>query len=315
MIPMTTLRKPLRAAALSAALVAALLAGCAERKSDTPTKGHASVGVCEEILPLMREEEARFEELYPEAKVDLRPRAAREAIAELFNDSVKVIVSSRAFNAEEEAARKALNLEIAEFKVALDAVAVIVNPANDVTKLTLPQLDSIFSGRTMDWGLLGWKSAPGKIALCVPDRNMSSSGVFSARVLHGGGFDRTAVVVTSSPDMIAAVGKDPSAIGIVGLNWMKDAGMRVRMVELSDPAAPDSLGGGKYFSPHQAYVYKQFYPIVRIVYIYVTPDSYGVSSGFTSFLTSAAGQKIVQNQGLVPATMPVRLVELRNDAL
>jgi phosphate transport system substrate-binding protein len=303
------------AATLFAAALTALLAGCSERKSDTPTKGHASVAVCEEILPLLREEEARFEELYPEARVDLRPRTAREAIAELLNDSVKVIVSSRALNAEEEAARKALNLEITQFRVALDAIAVIVNPANDVTKLTLPQLDSIFSGKTMDWGLLGWKGAPGKITLCVPDRNMSSHEGFSARVLRGGGFARAAVVVASSAGMIAAVEKDPSAIGLVGLNWMRDAGMRVRMVDLADPAAPDSLGGGKYFSPHQAYIYKQFYPLVRNVYIYVTPDSYGVSSGFTSFITSAAGQKIVQNQGLVPATMPVRLVELRNDAL
>lgn len=308
--------KRLAAAALVAAALTGLLAGCAERKSDTPTKGHASVAVCEEVLPLLREEEARFEELYPEAKVDLRPMTAREAIAELLNDSVKVIVSSRALNAEEIEARKALNLEVTEFRVAIDAVAVIVNPANDVTKLTLGQLDSIFSGRTMDWGLLGWKGAPGKIALRVPDRNMSSHEGFAARVLRGGGFAREAAVVGSSADMIAAVEKDPSAIGIVGLNWMRDAGMRVRMVDLSDPAAPDSLGiKGKYFSPHQAYIYKQFYPLVRNVYIYVTPDSYGVSSGFTSFMTSAAGQKIVQNQGLVPATMPVRLVELRNDAL
>ena len=115
--------------------------------------------------------------------------------------------------------------------------------------------------------------------------------------------------------MIEAVANDPSAIGIVGLNWLRAAGGRVRALDLSDPSAPDSLGGGKFFSPHQAYVYKGFYPIIRNVYLLITPDSYGVSTGFTSFLTSAPGQKIVQNQGLVPATMPVRLVQLRNDAL
>jgi phosphate transport system substrate-binding protein len=306
--------RPAAAAAVFAA-AAILLSGCSERKSDTPTKGHAAVAVSEEVLPLIREEEARFEELYPEAMVDLRARSAREAIAELFNDSVKVIVSTRELNAEEAAAQKSLNLEITDFTVALDAVVVIVNPANDVSKLTLPQLDSVFSGALMDWGLLGWKGAAGKIALCVPDRNMSANALFSTRVLRGGGFARGAAVVGSSPAMIDAVAKDPSAIGIVGLNWMRDAGTKVRALELADPAAPDSLEGGKYFSPHQAYVYKRFYPLVRRVHIYITPDSYGVSSGFTSFITSAAGQKVVQNQGLVPATMPVRLVELHKEAL
>jgi len=312
---MSTNRSGLAAAAALLAGTAILFAGCTERKSDTPTKGHAVVSVSEEVLPLAREEEARFEELYPEAKVDLRPRTAREAIAELFNDSVKVIVSTRELNAEETAAKQALNLEITEFTVALDAVVVIVNTANDVTKLTLPQLDSVFSGAVMDWGLLGWKGAPGKIALCVPDRNMSANEMFSSRVLHGGGFSRGATIAGSSPEMLAAVAKDPSAIGIVGLNWLREAGPNVRAVDLLDPAAPDTLGAGKYWSPHQAYVYKHYYPLVRKVYIYMTPDSYGVSSGFTSFITSAAGQKVVQNQGLVPATMPVRLVELRNDAL
>lgn len=305
------------ATALAAAVVASIIApGCQERTGDTPTKGRVAVAVCEEVLPLVREEEARFEELYPEARVDLRPRSAREAIAELFNDSVKVIVSSRGLNAEETAARKALGLEITEFRIAIDALTIVVNPANDVTRLTLPQLDSIFTGKVMDWGLLGWPGAPGKVALCIPDRNNASHEIFAGRVLRGGAYAQPAVVAVTSQEMIAAVEKDPSAIGIAGLNWMRDAGARVRMVDLSDPSAPDSLGiRGKYFSPHQAYVYKGFYPIVRNVYIYVTPDSYGVSSGFTAFITSAAGQKIVQNQGLVPATMPVRLVELRNQAL
>ncbi len=301
---------------LAALLPALLLSGCDAKKTDTPTSGQVSVAVCEEVLPLIREEEARFEELYPEARVDLRPGSAREVISELFNDSVKMIISARALNDEERAAQQSLGLEVREIAVAMDGLAVIVNAQNDVTRLTLPQLDSIFTGRIMDWGLLGWRGSHGKISTCVPERNSAAHEIFSAKVLNGRSFPAPARVTASSPEMISAVGADPSAVGIVGLNWMRNPPAGVRIVDLSDPSAPDSLGiAGKYFSPHQAYLYKQFYPLVRIVYIYVTPDSYGVSTGFTSFITSVAGQKIVQNQGLVPATMPVRLVELRNDIL
>lgn len=310
-------RRSRAAAGLLVALLPALIApGCDAKKADTPTSGQVSVAVCEEVLPLIREEEARFEELYPEARVDLRPGPAREVIAALFNDSVKMIISARALNDEERAARKASGLEVREIAIAMDGLAVIVNADNDVTRLTLPQLDSIFSGRIMDWGILGWRGGRGTISTCVPDRNSAAHEIFSAKVLNGRGFPARSRVTVSSPEMIAAVGADPSAVGIVGLNWMRNPPAGVRIVDLSDPSAPDSLGiAGKYFSPHQAYLYKQFYPLVRIVYIYVTPDSYGVSTGFTSFITSVAGQKIVQNQGLVPATMPVRLVELRNDVL
>ncbi len=309
-----TRRRPAGAGFLAALLPALMLSACDGNKTDTPTSGQVTVAVCEEVLPLIREEEARFEELYPEARVDLRPGSARGVIAGLFSDSVKMIISSRPLNDEERAAQKISNLEVREIAIAMDGLAVIVNADNDVTRLTLPQLDSIFTGRIMDWGLLGWSGSHRKISTCIPDRNNAAHEIFAARVLAGGNYATPGQTFASSPEMIAAVEADPSAVGIVGLNWMRNPPARVRILHLSDPSAPDSLGiKGKYFSPHQAYIFKQFYPLVRIVYIYTTPDSYGVSTGFTSFITSAAGQKIVQSQGLVPATMPVRLVELKND--
>ncbi|HMD14487.1 MAG TPA: phosphate ABC transporter substrate-binding protein, PhoT family, partial [Bacteroidota bacterium] len=64
--------------------------------------------------------------------------------------------------------------------------------------------------------------------------------------------------------------------------------------------------------PVQAYLYKGYYPITRGVNIYSKADSYSVATGFTAFITSAPGQKIVLNSGLVPVTMPVRIVELTN---
>src|SRR6185436_1153170 len=80
--------------------------GCSDKRTDTPTSGHATLAVCDEVLPLIREEEARFEELYPEAIVDLRPLTAREAITALFDDSVKMIVTARELNEGEKAAQK-----------------------------------------------------------------------------------------------------------------------------------------------------------------------------------------------------------------
>jgi len=90
----------------------------------------------------------------------------------------------------------------------------------------------------------------------------------------------------------------------------------VRILELSDPQAPDSLGTrGNYYAPYQAYVYQGYYPIPREIYIYSTADNYGVAAGFTSFITSGPGQKIVLQSGLVPATMPVRLVETTHNSI
>lgn len=295
--------------------LASLFWACQER-TGTPTSGTASVSVGEEVLPLIRDAETVFEDLYRDAKIDIRPTTSREAIAELFDDSVKTIVSARPLNDEERRAQAELGLEISGFRIARDAVCVIVNNANPVSRLRLSQVDSMFTGAIRDWGLAGWSGAPGRIMIALPDRNMASYEVFASRVLTGGVFTEPDTILGSTGEMIDLVAGQPLAVGIAGLNWLRENKDRVRALELTNPFAHDSLGiSGKYIYPHQAYIYKEYYPIIRDVYVYSTPDSYGVGSGFTSFLTGAQGQRIVLNQGLVPATMPVRLVELKNENL
>ena len=114
--------------------------------------------------------------------------------------------------------------------------------------------------------------------------------------------------------MVDFVSSHPDAIGMLGLNWLPDNKDKVKVLELADPDAPDSLGTrGKYFRPHQAYVFQGTYPLTRQIYFYSRADVYSVGIGFVSFVTSAPGQKIVLNSGLVPATMPVRLVQLTSE--
>jgi phosphate transport system substrate-binding protein len=57
-------------------------------------------------------------------------------------------------------------------------------------------------------------------------------------------------------------------------------------------------------------VYLGYYPITTPVYIYSREVERDLGDGFIAFVTSVAGQKVVQAGGLVPATMPVRLVQL-----
>jgi phosphate transport system substrate-binding protein len=83
-------------------------------------------------------------------------------------------------------------------------------------------------------------------------------------------------------------------------------------VALGDPKTrPDSTQPvGKYYSPAQAYVHLNYYPVTKPIYIYTREVVRHVGIGFISFVNSGPGQKIFLNNGLVPVTMPVRIVEL-----
>ena len=101
--------------------------------------------------------------------------------------------------------------------------------------------------------------------------------------------------------MVGAVAANLSAIGFVGMNWLSD---RVKALALAKE------GSDQFITVHQASVYQGAYPIVQPVYALSTSGAYGLASGFIAFLTSAPGQKIFLDSGLVPVTMPVKLIRI-----
>jgi len=285
--------------------------GCVGEKTELPTKGSIVIAVSETVLPMVRQQEEKFESLYTNAKIDIISASTREVITRIFNDTIKLIVSSRPLNEEEKEVEKRAPFDLKEYKIALDGIAVIVNAKNPVSQLRTTQLDSIFQGLTTRWSDVGGDRK--KIDIILPDPNAGEFEVVGTKILKGKKFGSAAKIVRSSPEMLEQVTLLPDAIGFVSVNWLRDKSEKLKVLELCDPSMPDSLGiKGQYFAPFQAHIYRGYYPITSEVYIYSRVDMYSVGSGFISFVTSAPGQKIVLDNGMVPVTMPVRLVELTN---
>jgi phosphate transport system substrate-binding protein len=294
-------------------MTSVLIAGCGrEPGSKTVTKGSLTIECDEAVAPVMRLEAEEFGRQYKESQIAMRSVEAREAIADLVNDSVQVIVCGRALNREEREAVATAKIRLQEYYVALGAVCIIAHADAPIDHLRMSELDSIFAGRITSW--------PGSrkrriIDLVVGGVNSSTNEVFRSRVLKEKPFALSATPMSSSGKLVEYVGKTAGALGLVGVNWIKGGENAVKTVSLGTPGySPDSTQApGEYYAPAQAYVYKGYYPITSPVYIYsrdVNPD---VSVGFISFVSSAPGQKIVLNNGLVPVTMPVRLVQLTSE--
>jgi phosphate transport system substrate-binding protein len=70
-----------------------------------------------------------------------------------------------------------------------------------------------------------------------------------------------------------------------------------------------------YLKPYKAYIAMKKYPLSRNVYIISREARTGLGSGFLAYVASDKGQRIVLKSGLVPATAPVRLVEIRREPI
>jgi phosphate transport system substrate-binding protein len=287
-----------------------LMGGCGGKEpgSATITKGTFRLGCDVAVLPVIEHEVGEFTRLYTGASVAIREADAREIIALLASDSIRTIVCARELNREERDALAASKISIQEYLVARSAVAVIAHSSVPVTQLRVGELDTVFSGTITRW--------PGKrgmmIELAVCGLNSSVNEVFRKIVLRGGGFDPAARTFNSGSDLLAYCRKTQGAVGIIGLNQLGANTEGVSVIDVATSAMrPDStFAPGEYYSPHPAYVYQGYYPVVAPVYVYTRNIEQDVSMGFIAFLTSVAGQRVFQNDGLVPATMPVRLVHL-----
>ena len=118
--------------------------------------------------------------------------------------------------------------------------------------------------------------------------------------------------------MINFVEKHPEAVGIIGVNWISDPRdsishsflSKIKVVSITPEFNSE---GTDFFSPHPAYIANKQYPFIRAVYTISRETFTGLGSGFTSFVAGDAGQRIILKMGLVPAYMPVRLVEIKKN--
>ncbi|MBA4312761.1 MAG: hypothetical protein C0417_09040 [Chlorobiaceae bacterium] len=288
--------------------------GCLPERTETPTKGRITVVAAESVEPLMQQEKEKFEGIYTGAHIEMLFSSSREAIARFFNDSIRIIVTSRPMNKEERSVAEKFKIDLQEFKIAIDGIAFLVNADNPILQIRTTQLDSIYAGLITRWNQVGGKNVP--IDLFLPDQNSGNFEIVRMKILKEKKYQAPANTIKSSEEMLKIVSSHPNALGIVGLNWLSQKKDNVTVLKLSDPNAPDSLGTkGLYFAPLQAHVYRNYYPVTRDVFIYSRVDMYSVGAGFISFITSAPGQQLVVYNGLVPATMPIRLVELSNKGL
>ncbi len=296
-----------------ALLLTFFVMSCEQRKPVSTTTGALRVEVDESISNVLRAIADSFQLTYTQSKITVVPVEAREAIADFINDSVRVIVTAREFNEEELAVlKKYPDIEWKGYKCALDAVAVIGHKNNPLKQLRVSELDSIFEGSLTRWSTTSQRGGKGKlIDVSIGGINSSVNEVFRKKILKDKPFTPTALKISSTDSLVKYVEKNPNAIGIVGINWLRNRKENLTVFALGQPGSrPDSTEDfGRYYTPVQAHIYRNYYPITRPVCIYSREYGYTVAAGFIAYVNAIHGQQRFLKEGLVPVTMPVRLVE------
>ncbi len=303
-----------------AAATTLAFAGCGQTSdspADTPTSGEITISVDESFKPIVETQVNTYEGIYKRADITDNYKSEGEVVKDLLNDSVRVAILSRELTKEEVAVVEAKKRVPRTTKLAIDAVAIIVNRNNPDSLLTVAELESIFKGNTSSWTQLNKNSKLKDITIVFDNNNSGTARYVKDSLLAGKALPKNTFAASSHKDLIDYVEENENALGVIGVNWISDfddstvVGFQKRIKVVGVSADPNPRTTESYYQPFQAYIAQGTYPLRRYLYIINTTGRAGLGTGFASFIAGDKGQRIILKSGLVPATMPVRVVGIQ----
>lgn len=215
---------------------------------------------------------------YPGVTVTAEFTGSSAGIEAVTAGSVDIGNSSRALKEEEKAAG------VVENVVAIDGIAVVVDPANTVKDLTKDQLIAIYTGETKNWSELGGEDAP--IVVIGREAGSGTRGAFEELV---GVEDVCAYAseLDSTGAVIAKVASTPGAIGYASLDAIDDT-VTAAALEGVEPTV-ENIKAGSYFLSR---------PFVMATKGEISEQNETVQALF-DYLASDEGKAVISGVGLI----------------
>jgi phosphate transport system substrate-binding protein len=275
---------------------------------DTRFKGSINISADESFMPVIDAQVKVYEASYPDAKLNVHYKAEADCLKDLTADSVRlVIIPKRITEEERRFVADSMKVGTEQMLLAYDAIAVIVNPNQEITRFTVNELKQILQGNFK------------KNLIPVFDGLKATSTVrfIVDSVLRGDSLSKKTLAAKSSEEVVDYVSKNPDAVGFIGVSWIGNKDdekqqsflTKVRLAELECRRLP-----GQYCQPIQVNIYNGLYPFIRELVFILKENHKGLGYGFTEFMTSERGQLIFRRAYLVPGYLPfiVRPTKLRD---
>lgn len=284
--------------------------------NETPTRGNIRIVADESFKPLIETEVFTFTHLYTGASIKPVFKPEYDVINDFMNDSVKVIVTSKKLSDYQIQSLRDTQIIARTTTFAYDALALITNPENKDSLLKYDSIRDIFLGKIKKWKEINENSKLGDISVIFDNNKSGNIRYFKELFNIKDSLSKNFFAVNTNEEVINYVSRNPNALGIISVNWIsdKDDSLTMSFIKKINVVAVSQqfINDGSYYRPHQGFIYDKSYPFVREIYLISRETFSGLGSGFINWACAEQGQRIVLKSGLVPATMPIRLVQMKH---
>lgn len=241
-------------------------------------KGSDTLGA--KLVPQLK---AEYIKSNPSLTIDILAQGSGHAFSNLVAGTANIGMSSRKVKGKELDNFASKGKELVEHVAAYDMIAVIVNEQNPVKKLSLKQIEGIFTGSITDWSEVGGKAGP----ISVYTRNTSSGTYksFSGLAMSKKDYGDKCQKLEGNQPICTEVSKNVNGIGYVGLAYAD--GENYKTVKING------------VPPKISKISK--YPLARKLYYYTVGEPEGEVAKLLTWMTqSNEANKIVEKIGFVP---------------
>jgi phosphate transport system substrate-binding protein len=240
------------------------------------------------------------------------PPGSRPGIEMLLQGQLAFVQSSRALRPEEYQLAQQKGLKLKQIPVAVDSIAVAVNPKMNIPGLTLSQLQAIYTGRISNWRELGGADLP----ITVYSRPPSTGDmvdIFQSKILQNQQFGFNVEFVSTTTQALRQLANNPGGIyydstaAIISQCTIKLLPLGLEKNQLVAPyrqplVPPSECPQRRNQSNFKALRTAQ-YPLTHYLYVVFLENEGNksqIGQAYANFLLTPQGQKLIAKTGFVP---------------
>lgn len=262
-----------------------------------------------EVDPLIQTAQPQFRLRYTDPTTGAP--GTTSGIKMLLNNQLAFSESSRSIKPEEHQQAQHLNITLKEIPVAIDGIAIAVNPNLNIPGLTLAQLKDIYTGKITNWQQVGGP----ELAIIPYSRRLEEGGTiqfFEENVLEKEKFaanvqfiprttqalqevakNRGGIYYASAPEIVGQCGVKPLPVGHKSAHLIPPYALPFVSLEQC-PQQRNQINAAAFQSGE--------YPITRRLFVIVKQNGQSdqlAGETYVNFLQTDQGQKLITKAGFV----------------
>ncbi|MBZ0263347.1 phosphate ABC transporter substrate-binding protein, partial [bacterium] len=197
-----------------AMMMLALSQGCSRTEKGEKGSTYLTIKGSDTMVHLVSSWAEEYMKIHPGIDISVTGGGSGTGVAALLNGTTDICAASRTMKSKEITLAEEKGMHPTKYVLARDGLAIVVNPDNPVSSLTMDQVKNIFTGAITNWKMVGGNDA--EILILSRESNSGTFVFFQEHVLQKEDFAKSSRLMPATSAIIQSVSEDKTTIGYVG---------------------------------------------------------------------------------------------------